>query len=112
MHEHELQLVEMRIFAGFWSLVDLDPTRVVNLTLPDNTVVPMAIGDVPDYPDVAWAIANRRSRARGLWANPLSHWSCFWGSALETGVHDHFSNCGALSKILVAAPPTCERGSG
>jgi type IV conjugative transfer system coupling protein TraD len=55
MKAHEVQLVEMRIFAGFWSLVDLDPSRMVNLTLPDDTLVPLAIGDVPSYPDVAWA---------------------------------------------------------
>lgn len=55
MKAHEVQLVEMRVFADFWSLVDLDPSRMVNLTLPDDTLVPLAIGDVPGYPDVAWA---------------------------------------------------------
>jgi hypothetical protein len=25
MREHEVQLVEMRLFADFWNLVDLDP---------------------------------------------------------------------------------------
>lgn len=53
--EHEVQLVEMRLFAGFWSLVDLDPTHVIHLTLTDDKVVSIAIGDVPDYPDVAVA---------------------------------------------------------
>jgi len=55
MHEHEVQLVEMHLFANFWSMVDLDPGRIVNLTLPDDTITPMAISDVTDYPDVAWA---------------------------------------------------------
>ncbi|WP_292687756.1 type IV secretion system DNA-binding domain-containing protein, partial [Novosphingobium sp.] len=55
MREHEVQLVEMRLFADFWNLVDLDPGHSVNLTLPDDSVVPMTIGDVPDYPDVAQA---------------------------------------------------------
>ena len=80
MHEHEVQLVEMRIFAGFWSLVDLDPTHAVNLTLPDNTVVPMAIGDVPDYPDVAWAWTKFLRcivvalGAAGFLTSPLATW--------------------------------------
>lgn len=55
MREHEVQLVEMRIFADLWDLVDLDPGHSVNLTLPNDSVVPMTIGDVPDYPDVAQA---------------------------------------------------------
>ena len=55
MREHEVQLVEMRIFADLWDLVDLDPGHSVNLTLPDDSVVPMIIGDVPVYPDVAQA---------------------------------------------------------
>lgn len=55
MREHEVQLVEMRIFADLWDLVDLDPGHSVNLTLPDDSIVPMTIGDVPGYPDVAQA---------------------------------------------------------
>lgn len=55
MKSHEVQLVEMHLFSDFWSLVDLDPSHSVNLTLPDDTVVPLSIGDVPDYPEVAWA---------------------------------------------------------
>jgi hypothetical protein len=50
MREHEVQLVEMRLFADFWSLVDLDPRHSVNLTLPDDSIVPMTIGDVPTIP--------------------------------------------------------------
>lgn len=53
LHEHEVQLIEMHLFAGFWSLVDLDPSHAVNLTLTDGSLVPMQIGDVQDYPDVA-----------------------------------------------------------
>jgi hypothetical protein len=45
----------MRIFAWFWHVVDLDPTHMVNLTLPDDTMVPTTIGDVPSYPEVARA---------------------------------------------------------
>ena len=55
MREHEVQLVEMHLFSSLWTLVDLDPSRMVNLTLPDETLVPVQIGDVPDYPDVAVA---------------------------------------------------------
>ena len=55
MREHEVQLVEMRLFANIWNLVDLDPSHSVNLTLPDDTIMPMMIGDVPSYPDVAQA---------------------------------------------------------
>jgi hypothetical protein len=50
MREHEVQLVEMRIFADLWDLVDLDPGHSVNLTLPDDSIVPMTIGDVPTIP--------------------------------------------------------------
>ena len=55
MQEHEIQLVEMRIFAWFWHVVDLDPSHMVNLTLPDDTTAPTTIGDVPSYPEVAHA---------------------------------------------------------
>jgi len=55
MREHEVQLVEMRLFAKIWNLVDLDPSHSVNVTLPDDTIMPMMIGDVPSYPDVAQA---------------------------------------------------------
>lgn len=55
LKEHEVQLIEMHLFAGFWSLVDLDPSHAVNLTLTDGSLVPMQIGDVQDYPDVAQA---------------------------------------------------------
>lgn len=55
MREHEVQLVEIHLFANFWDLVDFDPTHVVNLTLPNDSIVPISIGDVPGYPDVALA---------------------------------------------------------
>lgn len=58
MQEHEIQLVEMRLFAGFWHLVGLDPSHMINLTLPDDTIEPMQIGDVPDYPEVARAVTK------------------------------------------------------
>jgi len=58
MREHEIQLVEMRLFAGFWQLVGLDPSHMINLTLPDDTIEPMQIGDVPDYPEVARAVTK------------------------------------------------------
>lgn len=55
MKEHEVQLVEMRLYSAFWSLVDLDPAHIIHLTLPDDRVVSIGMGDVPDYPDVAAA---------------------------------------------------------
>jgi type IV conjugative transfer system coupling protein TraD len=58
MKEHEIQLVEMRLFAGFWLLVGLDNSHVINLTLPDDTIEPIQIGDLPDYPEVARAVTK------------------------------------------------------
>jgi type IV conjugative transfer system coupling protein TraD len=55
MREHEVQLVEMHLFAAFWNLVDLDPVHSVNLTLADGSLALMPIGDVQAHPDVAYA---------------------------------------------------------
>ena len=77
---HEVQLVEMRLFAGFWSLVDLDPTHIIHLTLTDDKVISIAIGDVPDYPDIAiaWTKFLRcilvAALGAGVLTGPLARW--------------------------------------
>ena len=80
MKEHEVQLVEMHLFAGFWSLVDLDSSHMVNLTLTDGSLVPMQIGDVQTYPDVAYAWTKFvrcilvALGGSALFAGPLAQW--------------------------------------
>ncbi|KAG5715519.1 hypothetical protein E4T56_gene20922, partial [Termitomyces sp. T112] len=91
MREHEVQLVEMRLFADFWNLVDLDPGHSVNLTLPDDSVVPMTIGDVPDYPDVvqAWTKFMRCMIVALVgslfFSGPLATWASGIGRPAEVG---------------------------
>ncbi len=54
--QHEIHLVLMKVFAETWSLVELDPTKTVNLTLPTGQIVHGEIQFVPDHPAViaAW----------------------------------------------------------
>ena len=110
MHEHEVQLIEMRLFADFWSLVDLDATHVVNLTLPDNTVLPMAIGDVPDYPDVAWAWTKFvrcilvAMAAAGFLTSPLATWFVKLSQQIGTDILKERHERGAMlvtSDVLI-----------
>lgn len=53
---HEVQLVGMKLLAEFWNLVEFDPSKAVNLTLPNGSVVRGEMGWVPDHPAVeaAW----------------------------------------------------------
>ncbi len=102
MREHEVQLVEMRIFAGAWSLVDLDPSHMVNLTLTDNTLVPMAIGNVPDYPDVAWAWTKFLRCivvalcAAALLTSPLATWFVKLSQQIGTDILKELHERGAM----------------
>jgi len=68
MDEHEVQLVEMRIYSGLWDWVDFNPRHLINLTLPDGRIVHLPMGAVPYNPHVmlAWHKA----------------WRCFWASCL------------------------------
>ncbi|MDE2563030.1 MAG: type IV secretion system DNA-binding domain-containing protein [Sphingomonadales bacterium] len=106
MHEHEVQLVEMRLFADFWSLVDLDTGHIVNLTLPDSTVLPIAIGDVPDYPDVAWAWTKFvrcilvAMAASAFLTSPLATWFVKLSQQIGTDILKERHERGAM---LVAA---------
>lgn len=55
--EHEVQLVLMKMFAELWRWVELDPHKVVHLTLPNGSVAVGQMSWVPDHPAVveAWA---------------------------------------------------------
>lgn len=68
MDEHEVQLVEMRIYSGLWDWVDFNPRHLINLTLPDGHIVHLPMGAVPYNPHVmlAWHKA----------------WRCFWASCI------------------------------
>lgn len=110
MHEHEVQLVEMRFFADIWSIVDLDPSHLVNLTLPDGTVAPMAIGDVPDYPDVAWAWTKFircvvvAVGAAGFLTGPLANWFVRQSQQIGTDILKERHERGAMlvtSDVLI-----------
>jgi len=56
-HEHEIQLVLMKLFAEAWHWVEFDPHKIINLTLPDGSIAVGEMSWVPDHPAVvaAWA---------------------------------------------------------
>ncbi|AMK26132.1 type IV secretion system DNA-binding domain-containing protein [Sphingobium sp. TKS] len=61
LDEHGFQLICMKIYAGLWNWIGLDPNKRVNVTLPDGEIVRTVMQSVPSIPDVikAWAIAVR-----------------------------------------------------
>ena len=61
MQRHETQLVLMRLWSTFWTMMDFDPAKVVNVTLPTGEVRAMPMGYVPLNPsiDAAWNKALR-----------------------------------------------------
>ena len=56
---HEVNLVLMRLLAGFWNWMALNPMKPVNLTLPSGELVQGKMVMVPHHPAVgaAWAKA-------------------------------------------------------
>lgn len=54
----EIHLVLMRIYSGLWSLMLLDPSKVIHLTLPGGIIRPTLMGAVPYDPYVATASAK------------------------------------------------------
>lgn len=60
-HEHQFQLVCMKIYADLWGWIGLDPDKAVNLTLPDGSVKHGKVLWVPYHPAVvaAWNAALR-----------------------------------------------------
>ena len=79
-HEHEVQLVLMKIYAEVWNWVALNPHKLVNLTLPDDSVVVGQMSWVPFHSAVvqAWDKAMRLLLASGLGSvficAPLTLW--------------------------------------
>ena len=80
MNTHEMQLVMMRVWSSIWSLMLLDPEKIIHLTLPNGQIAPMAMGAVPYNPHVgsAWGRAIRCLLGSGFMAvflaAPLSVW--------------------------------------
>ncbi|AXB80235.1 type IV secretion system DNA-binding domain-containing protein [Novosphingobium sp. P6W] len=78
--EHEIQLLLMKGLAEAWAWVDLDPDKVVHLTLPDGSVVVGRMSWVPDHPAVAaaWIMLLKLLVATGLGSvflcAPLTIW--------------------------------------
>lgn len=62
LHEHEVQMILMRIYAAGWGFMEFNPGKVINLTLPSGEVIPSPISMVASHPDVAIAW-NRMMRA-------------------------------------------------
>ena len=62
LHEHEVQMILMRIYAAGWGFMEFNPGKVINLTLPSGEVIPAPISMVVSHPDVAIAW-NRMMRA-------------------------------------------------
>lgn len=76
----EIHLVLMRMYSGLWSLMLLDPTKVIHLTLPNGMIRPTLMGAVPYDPYVASASAKALRCLLGsafmaiFIAAPLSIW--------------------------------------
>lgn len=62
LHEHEVEMILMRIYAAGWAFMEFSPNKVINLTVPSGEVIPAPISMVASHPDVviAW---NRLMRA-------------------------------------------------
>lgn len=79
-HEHEFQLVMMKILGELWSWVGPNPDKMANLTLPNGEVVQGRMIMVPYHPVVqtAWAKAVQISVSSILGAAficvPLTIW--------------------------------------
>lgn len=80
LHEHEVQMIGMRIYAAGWQFMEFSDAKVINLTLPSGKVIPAPIGMVASHPDVA--VAWERMM-RAIWGSlfislfvavPLSIW--------------------------------------
>lgn len=80
LHEHEVQMILMRIYAAGWSFMEFSPRKILNLTLPSGRVIPAPVSMIASHPDVviAW---NKLMRA--IWGSlfislfvavPLSVW--------------------------------------
>lgn len=61
LHEHEVQLIGMRIYAAGWAFMEFSYSKVLNLTLPSGEVVRAPVGMVASHPDViiAWSKLTR-----------------------------------------------------
>ena len=66
LHEHEVQMILMRIYAAGWSFMECNPRKILNLTLPSGEVIPAPISMISSHPDVviAW---NKLMRA--IWGS-------------------------------------------
>lgn len=61
MDQHEVQLVLMKLWSDFWTMMDFDGQRAVNLTLPNGWIRSIAMALVSTDPSVhhAWTKAVR-----------------------------------------------------
>jgi len=66
LHEHEVQMILMRIYAAGWAFMEFNPRKILNLTLPSGEVIPAPISMIASHPDVviAW---NKLMRA--IWGS-------------------------------------------
>jgi hypothetical protein len=66
LHEHEVQMILMRIYAAGWSFMEFNPRKILNLTLPSGRVIPAPVSMIASHPDVviAW---NKLMRA--IWGS-------------------------------------------
>ena len=66
LHEHEIQMILMRIYAAGWTFMEFSHSKILNLTLPSGEVIRAPVGMVASHPDVviAW---NKLMRA--IWGS-------------------------------------------
>ena len=51
LHEHEVQMILMRIYAAGWSFMEFNPRKILNLTLPSGEVIPAPISMIASHPE-------------------------------------------------------------
>ena len=80
LDEHGVELICMKLYAALWDWLGGSPLKLVNLTLPDDSVRRTAMGIVPHVPEVeaAWAVTMRGLIGAGLIASfatiPMAIW--------------------------------------
>ncbi|RIA46233.1 type IV conjugative transfer system coupling protein TraD [Hephaestia caeni] len=61
LREHEIELIGMKLYSFFWTFMEFDPMKRVNVTLPDGSIRAIVMAQVADVPAIiaAWAKAVR-----------------------------------------------------
>ena len=59
LSDHQAYLMWMHIYASTYGYMEFDPEKLVNLRLPDGTIIAFPIYVISDYPPMRDAVAVR-----------------------------------------------------